>query len=587
MILFIVSIVIAMVAAGALALLSLLSTEYEATLLRGDEIQAGQLVQSGIEYIAQTVDTPVHDTFTDDGTLPETDTASVPDNFPDLPAELPQLNENNTSQSTLQNVFDLTPASMSGSVSTSDSSFFSSQNTLQNTTAANWYDNPAMFRGIAVVQPQFTRPARGAGRFTVFSPRIEKNVLRGIRYGLVNESSRLHLGTVLQWEIDSPGQGSRSLMKLPGMTPSTADSILDWLDADKTARPSGAELDYYERTGVPYRPRNAVPATLEELLLVRDVTRRLLFGTDESFSYGAKMSEMQILQSEQKIQDAEIFQNIIPDNTENTAAENTVDAQPQEQDNFFNGLLDNNPIDTSRLDSDITDGSLPWCFLLTTLSAEKLVDPNGNARIYINEENLEFLEKQLRSFLDTESADFIIQRRKSNGKIDDMLDLLDAQVSVKEKDDTAKELKSPFTFENPAGTDKFLKLLDYVSDSPNVVIQGRININEASDIVLSAIPDLDSEKVAKIIGQRSGEEKQASRRHAIWILAEKIVDKATMKKLSKYLTTGGDVYRAQVVGFFDGQGTVNRAEAVIDSTVKPPRQIFSKDLTMFGSGFLR
>jgi hypothetical protein len=57
------------------------------------------------------------------------------------------------------------------------------------------------------------------------------------------------------------------------------------------------------------------------------------------------------------------------------------------------------------------------------------------------------------------------------------------------------------------------------------------------------------------------------------------VDKEMMKKLSKRLTTGGDVYRAQIIGFFDGQGTVNRAEVVIDATVKPPRPIFTKNLT--------
>ncbi|MCL2743386.1 MAG: general secretion pathway protein GspK, partial [Planctomycetaceae bacterium] len=509
------------------------------------------------------------------GFLSDTNTNPASALFPDLPAELPQLT--GYSDNTPQNVFD----AASSAAAYGTSSFFAPQS---DTAVNKWYDNPAMFRGIMVLAPQFSRPVRSAGRFTVFSPRIERNVLRGIRYGLVNESSRLHLGTVLQWDLESPGQGSRSLMKLPGMTPPMADSILDWIDADKTPRPSGAEFEYYERIGVPYRPRNAIPATLEELLLVRDITRRLLFGTDESFSYGAKMSDMQLVQAEQKIQDDMLFQNIPADDltTENTPSDN-----PQEQSNFFSGLIDENPADTSRLDSGETETALPWCFLLTTLSAEKLVDPNGNARIYVNEGDIEFLEKQLRQFLDTESADFIIQWRKDKGKVDDMLDLLDAQISVKEKDNTEKELKSPFSFDNAEGTDKFLKLLDYVSDSPTVVIQGRININEASDIVLSAIPGLDSAKVAKIIGQRSGAENQANRRHNVWILAEKIVDKETMKKLSKWTTTGGDVYRAQVIGFFDGQGTVSRAEAVIDSTVKPPRQIFSKDFSMFGSGFIQ
>ena len=49
---------------------------------------------------------------------------------------------------------------------------------------------------------------------------------------------------------------------------------LDWLDADGDPRPGGAEAEYYASQGLPYEPRNGVPALLEELLLVRDVSRQ-------------------------------------------------------------------------------------------------------------------------------------------------------------------------------------------------------------------------------------------------------------------------------------------------------------------------
>ena len=58
-----------------------------------------------------------------------------------------------------------------------------------------------------------------------------------------------------------------------------------------------------------------------------------------------------------------------------------------------------------------------------------------------------------------------------------------------------------------------------------------------------------------------------------------------MKRLWPKLTTGGDVFRAQIVAFSETFGAVRRGEAVIDATVSPPRQVFYKDLTMYGRGF--
>lgn len=57
-----------------------------------------------------------------------------------------------------------------------------------------------------------------------------------------------------------------------------ADSILDWRDPDDLHRINGAESDYYEGMPRPYRAKNADFDALEELLLVRGVTREMFFG---------------------------------------------------------------------------------------------------------------------------------------------------------------------------------------------------------------------------------------------------------------------------------------------------------------------
>ncbi len=525
MILFVVSIVVAMLAVGALALLRLLSTEHEATLLRGDEIQAAQLVDSGVELVSLVVD------------LPQTESKTA-------------------------------------------------------VQKQNLYDNPALFRGIEVVPAGLDRPQRGAGRFTVFAPKIENGRLSGARFGLVNESTRLHLGTVLQWEQESPGQGVRALMKLPGMTPAIADSILDWADADKTPRSSGAEFEYYERMGVAYRPRNAVPATLEELLLVRDMTRTSLFGIDESFSYGAKMSDLQQLQHSLAAQNDLLFADR-PQPLPNTLPDTLPGEVPMETEASTEKMADEQTIAEQENAQNIAEGffanlagelSIPWCFLFTVVSAEKLVSPQGVAKLYLNESNLEFLEQQLKLYLDDESVAFILLWRKVHDTLESPIDLLDATLT---EPDSQQERKSPFSLDNVTAEEKFLTLLDYATCQEEVVVTGRINVNEAPQVVLAAVPELTEEMVSQILASRNAINLQnpGRFRHPEWLLAEKIVDKAAMKKLSQRLTTGGDVYRAQVVGFFDGQGTVSRAEIVVDATVRPPRPIFRKDLTMFGSGF--
>jgi len=76
-----------------------------------------------------------------------------------------------------------------------------------------------------------------------------------------------------------------------------------------------------------------------------------------------------------------------------------------------------------------------------------------------------------------------------------------------------------------------------------------------------------------------------SRRHAVWLLTEGIVDLETMRELEPQVTAGGDVFRAQVVGYFDDSGPCARADVVVDATTSPPKQVYWKDLRLFGRGY--
>jgi general secretion pathway protein K len=59
------------------------------------------------------------------------------------------------------------------------------------------------------------------------------------------------------------------------------DPICDWLDPDDTVGPSGAEDSYYEGLSPPYPCKDGPLSSLEELLLVKGMTKEVFYGTDE------------------------------------------------------------------------------------------------------------------------------------------------------------------------------------------------------------------------------------------------------------------------------------------------------------------
>lgn len=62
------------------------------------------------------------------------------------------------------------------------------------------------------------------------------------------------------------------------------DSILDWRDPNDFYRPQGAENEYYRALKEPYDCKNGPLDTIEELLLVRGVSKELFWGKKILFS---------------------------------------------------------------------------------------------------------------------------------------------------------------------------------------------------------------------------------------------------------------------------------------------------------------
>jgi len=417
------------------------------------------------------------------------------------------------------------------------------------------------FRGVVVMDDGTDHRTR----FSVISPKVEAGRISGFRFGVANESARLNLAVLPEWELRSPGAGRDALMQLPGMTQSMADAMLDWVDRDTTPRQFGAEAAYYTGLGVPYGPRNAEPTSLEELLLVRDVTREMLFGLDENFNYQIDPGEQQ-------------------------SASGTM-------------------VTSARGET------VPWSMLLTVFSVEKNANPEGKAKIDLNERNLSSLHEKLESVIDAELAKFIVLYRqygprqlaeesakatslrkfeidlgvRARHEFASVLDLVGASVEMPAKagQSSRSVVRSPLKASRQAMGETLPNLLDYVTVGGDQVIRGRVSVIEAPEEVLAAVPGMTEELAQRIVARRRAmsPRQDGTRRHPTWLLAEGLVDLEEMKALLPYVTCGGDAYRAQIVGFFDDRGPVSSAEVVVDATSDPPRQVYYKDLRLLGRGY--
>lgn len=106
----------------------------------------------------------------------------------------------------------------------------------------------------------------GEGYFWVVRPNYNDTTLP--IFGLVSEASKVNIN----------GATYNQLMRLPWMTEEIAAAIIDWRDTDDETTTYGAESDYYLSGQNGYYCKNAPFETVEELLLVRDVTPDMLYG---------------------------------------------------------------------------------------------------------------------------------------------------------------------------------------------------------------------------------------------------------------------------------------------------------------------
>jgi hypothetical protein len=450
------------------------------------------------------------------------------------------------------------------------------------------FNNPNLFQAIPV---SMGIDGNTPCNFSVVAPNLnEYGQLAGLRFGLQNESARLNVNALPSIEANSDtltailaltGEASEEplesenlafmmLLSLPGMTEDTAAAILDWLDEDDEPRePNGAEVDYYAGLATPYTPTNGPVLSVEELLLVRGVTPSLLFGADSN----------------------------------------------------RNGMLD--PDEQQRFSVSVdTPGALGWAQYLTIHGGEASKTFAGALRVNVNKDDLETLYEELVAALGDEtmasyivayriagqstsalqtqnnnagnvqsggawSVDLMDQLDLSGGggtQLNQILDLIGSTVTVGQGD-RARSYDSPFP-EDPIAMALYLPIImDALTTQEGFFMPGRLNINECPAELLYGLSLLTEEQVQSIIELRELDSEDPNRRHETWLMTEGIVTLQEMRTLTALTTCGGDIFRAQIVGYYEKGGAAHRSEVIIDASTVNPKLVFFRDLSHLGRGF--
>ncbi len=468
------------------------------------------------------------------------------------------------------------------------------------------YNNAMMFQAITV---SLGADGLSPSNFSVIAPDLdETGRYGGIRFGLQDESAKLNINALpileqnggplmalIPSSEDEEGASVDSLavsllLALPNMTADVAEAILDWIDEDDEPREYGAEAEVYNGLPTPYSPANGPLQSVEELLLVQGVTPTLLFGADANRN-------------------------------------GVLDADEQQR--FGVGIE--------------TPGALGWAAYLTVHGAEANRRDSGEDRVNVNSEDLETLYEDLSYALgDDLYASFIVAYRiagqppetldpatlnaalgidsDDGGAIDQdsgggdapsggpaqpwdveilggldlsgggsnnvgqILDLIGATVSIGNGED-ATVYESPFANDPLAMATYMPLLMDALTTQDTYVMPGRINLNECPAELLYGIPLWEPETVDLILEARAEEIDDPNRRFETWPLTSGLITLEQMKMLLPLLTGGGDVYKAQVIGYYEGTGASHRTEVVIDATTVNPKLVSQRNLSHLGRGF--
>ncbi len=448
----------------------------------------------------------------------------------------------------------------------------SNENNFYGLLGGNPFDNPELFKG-KQVQGDDKIPK---GFFTLIAP---PEVADGdIRYGVMDESGKININALM--EIDKKDQQGGMYMQLilstlpvNGMTPEIASSIVCWMYPGNTVTPAGAMDDYYMGRSPAYRTKGGPIDSLDELLLVKDVTRDLLYGTDSNRN-GSQDEE----------ENAAVFDRGL-------SAYVTVHSREPNYDPtgklFVYLMMD----DLTQLSESLKEAGMKEegiTFLLFHRTQAKKSVTKLKSNIKITDKSLPDLQS-------------LVTKKPNGRQLDSVFSLIeDYVVEVKGNNNqvTYQRYVSPFKQQDMLEfLFKYTTLWNTVDNMdatkpPYIETPARININTASEPVLKSLTasvgedsltKLTPEDITTIMLPKDLSDPVYQT--PAWLYSKANISIDRLKGLDKWITTHSQVFRVQSVGYFEGKGPAIRVEAVIDTNNGRPRILAYRNLTDLGKGW--
>ncbi len=331
---------------------------------------------------------------------------------------------------------------------------------------------------------------------------------------VIDEAGKLNINTATK----------EQLLTLPDMTEEIVSAIMDWRDSDEDQTTGGAEGGYYQNLPFKYQIRNGPLRTIRELLLVRGVSGRLLYGEDTN----------------------------------------------------QNGRLDSNERDGDRTppddneDSRLDKGLIEY---LTCYSYDKNVDADGNQRININKADANELKESLG--ISESHSKWIVENRGQN-QYQSIADLINSS-SPKESSNSSSGGDSQVQAE-PLDLATFSNIADRITVDDAEQVPGKINVNTATEIVLAALlggDDKAHQLAGNIIAHR--ENLPDGMKSVAEVLDVSAMDIDTFKKIANHITMRSNVFAIRSFASAGSQ-IISRGElqveAVFDRGSSPSQVLY-------------
>jgi DNA uptake protein ComE-like DNA-binding protein len=390
----------------------------------------------------------------------------------------------------------------------------------------------------------------GKGLFQIYTDDVYSEE-GGTCFGLRDENSKLNINTATK----------EMIQKLPGMNAARAAAIIDWRDADSEVTRGGAEQEYYSELTPPITPRNGPFVTLEELLMVKNITPRRLYGEDANRDG--------ILQT-----------------AENDRAKN-------------------DPPDNG--DGKLDRGLLPY---ITIYSYEKNVNAKGEKRLNINTATAEQLKERLKGKVPDTKIDHLITAREKK-KVESVVDLVaDTGKSGSGSEDSssgntkrkkggggkrknkgnsrggesesasAGAKSSTSEAELPAEAmlteDEFKEACDDITTDDSETLPGVVNVNTAPKEVLLCLPGMTDSLAESILARRGADQQAFASTGELISLEGMNLD--TFKGLYPLVSVRSNVFEARAVGYLSDSKAYASIQAVIDRSGTTPKFLYYRTL---------